>query len=133
LVDATGGSWRRRLGQCGEDLAAAYLQRLGYELIARNWRTRAGEVDIIASDGDCLVFVEVRTRRAATGGAPPFLGRPEESITPRKQLRLNAMVEAYLFEAPWPGSWRIDVVALELDSDGAIVRMNHLLDAVGGR
>jgi putative endonuclease len=129
---AAGAGWRQGLGRRGEDLAAAHLEGLGYELVARNWRTRAGEVDIIARDGEWLVFVEVRTRRAETGGGPPLFGRPEDSITPRKQIRLNAMAEAYLFEFPWPGPWRIDVVALELHPGGAIARLDHLLDAVGG-
>jgi len=131
-----GAARRRSLGRQGEDTAAAYLEGLGYELLARNWRTRAGELDIIARDGDWLVFVEVRTRRAARGGAPPMLGSPEESVTPRKQMRLVAMSEAYLFELPWHGSWRIDVIALELWPDGGpaggIARLNHLRDAVGG-
>jgi putative endonuclease len=123
---------RQSLGRQGEDLAAAHLESLGYELLARNWRTRAGELDIVARDGDWLVFVEVRTRRAADGGGTPLLGRPEESVTPRKRERLRAMVDAYLFESPWPGPWRIDVIALELRRDGAIARLNHLMDAVGG-
>jgi putative endonuclease len=132
-VDGAGGVGQRRgLGRQGEDLAAAYLEGLGYELIVRNWRTRAGELDIISRDGDWLVFVEVRTRRAARGSTTPFLGSPEESVTPRKQIRLNVMAEAYLFAVPWPGPWRIDVIALELHPDGTIARLNHLPDAVGG-
>jgi putative endonuclease len=122
---------RRSLGRHGEEIAAAYLTGLGYELIVRNWRTRAGELDIIARDGDWLVFVEVRARRAARGGRPPAMGSPEESVTPRKQMRLVAMSEAYLFELPWPGPWRIDVIALELWPDGNVARLNHLRDAVG--
>jgi putative endonuclease len=132
-VDGTlGAAQRRSLGRRGEELAVTYLKGLGYELVARNWRTRAGELDIIARDCDWLVFVEVRTRSAAKGSMPPFLGGPEESVTPRKQMRLVAMAETYLFERPWPGSWRIDVIALELWPDGTIARLNHLRDAVGG-
>lgn len=123
---------RRALGSYGEDQAAAYLERLGYALVTRNWRTRAGELDIIARAGEWLVFVEVRTRRAARDGTAPHLGRPEESITPRKQLQLIALAEAYLFELPWDGPWRIDVIALELRGDGSVARLNHLQDAVGG-
>ena len=127
-----GKSGRRSLGRQGEDIAAVYLEGLGYDLIARNWRTRSGELDIIARDGEWLVFVEVRARRAAGGGRPPAMGSPEESVTPRKQVRLVAMSEAYLFELPWPGPWRIDVIAMELRPDGRIARLNHLRDAVGG-
>jgi putative endonuclease len=122
---------RRSLGRQGEEIAAAYLEGMGYELVVRNWRTRAGELDIVAREGNWLVFVEVRTRRAAVDGGTPALGIPEESVTPRKQMRLVAMSEAYLFEMPWQGTWRIDVIALELWPDGSISRLNHLRDAVG--
>jgi putative endonuclease len=123
---------RRMLGQRGEELAAAYLVGLGYEIVARNWRTRAGELDIVAHDGEWLVFVEVRARRTGRADPAPLLGRPEESVTPRKQLQLVAMADAYLFEMPWGGPWRIDVIALEIRPDGSIARRNHLQDAVGG-
>lgn len=123
---------RQALGRRGEDLAAAYLDEQGYEIIARNWRTRSGELDIVARDGDWLVFVEVRARRGKGGAAPPLLGIPEESVTPRKQLQLAMMADAYLFELPWDGPRRIDVIALELRADGSVARLNHLRDAVGG-
>jgi putative endonuclease len=123
---------RKRLGRQGEDLAAAYLDGQGYTLISRNWRTRAGELDIVARDGEWLVFVEVRTRRAARRDAVPHFGTPAESVTPRKQMQLAALAEAYLFELPYPGPWRIDVVALELGRDGDIVRLEHYRDAIGG-
>jgi len=123
---------RKALGRQGEDLAAAYLARQGYDIIMRNWRIRSGELDIVAQDGDWLVFVEVRTRRIGKGTAGPMLGSPEESVTPRKQLQLVALADAYLFESSWGGPWRIDVVALELRADGSVARLNHLRDAVGG-
>jgi len=123
---------RRALGKQGEDLAAAYLGQQGYDIITRNWRTRSGELDIVARNGDWLVFVEVRTRRIGSGASVPALGSPEESVTPRKQLQLVALADAYLFEVPWAGLWRIDVIALELRADGSVARLNHLRDAVGG-
>lgn len=125
-------SERLALGRQGEQAAADYLVAQGYTLLARNWRTRAGELDIVARDGAWLVFVEVRTRRAAAGGEAPLAGTPEESVTPRKQLQLIAMADAYLFEQPFDGPKRIDVIALELAADGSVVRLNHLRDAVGG-
>jgi putative endonuclease len=123
---------RKALGRQGEDLAAAYLTQQGYDVITRNWRTRSGELDIVARDRDWLVFVEVRTRRIGKGAATPMLGSPEESVTPRKQLQLVALADAYLFEMPWGGRWRIDVIALELRADGSVARLNHLRDSVGG-
>jgi putative endonuclease len=123
---------RKRLGSQGEDLACAHLAGLGWQIVARNWRTRRGEIDIVARDGEWLVFVEVRTRRAAPRGGDPYLGPPDDSITPRKQLQLAAMAEAYLYDMPWNGPWRIDVIALELVADGAVTRLAHYRDAVGG-
>lgn len=123
---------RRALGRLGEDLAAAYLAGLSYRIVTRNWRTRTGELDIVAQEGEWLVFVEVRARRAGRRGVDPVLGTPEESVTPRKQLQLAALADAYLYALPWQGPWRIDVIALELAADGSIVRLNHLRDAVGG-
>ena len=123
---------RRTLGRQGEDYAANHLAGLGYEIIVRNWRTRAGELDIVARDGEWLVFVEVRARRVGRASSAPALGAPEESVTPRKQLQLIALADAYLFQMPWDGPKRIDVIALELRSDGSVARLNHLRDAVGG-
>jgi putative endonuclease len=123
---------RQALGRQGEDLAVLYLTQQGYDIITRNWRTRSGELDIVARDGDWLVFVEVRTRRIRGGAAGPALGTPEESVAPRKQLQLVALADAYLFALPWDGPWRIDVIALELRADRSVARLNHLRDAVGG-
>ena len=123
---------RRSLGVEGEARAAAYLEAQGYHIVARNFRTRGGELDIIARYGEWLVFVEVRTRRIKRNASVPHLGHPEDSITPRKQLRLVVMAETYLDGAPWSGPWRIDVIAVEIWPDGAVARLNHLRDAVGG-
>ncbi len=131
-MDSRAVARRATLGRLGEDLAAAYLTAQGYTVIARNWRTRTGEIDIVARDGEWLVFVEVRTRRLRRRDAVPILGAPEDSVTPRKQMRLAAMVEAYLFEMPFDGPKRIDVIALEVAADGSVLRLNHLRDAVGG-
>ena len=130
--DRAKANTRRALGQQGEELAAAHLAELGYDIVSRNWRTRTGELDIVARDGEWLVFVEVRARHTGRAALAPILGRPEESVTPRKQLQIVAMAGAYLFEMPWSGPWRIDVIALEIRPDGSIARLNHLRDAVGG-
>ncbi len=115
---------RRGLGRRGEDLAARYLVARGYELVARNWRCEVGELDLVARDGDCLAFVEVRTRRGE------MLGSPEESVTSAKQARLIALAEAYVQAYDWSGDWRIDVVAVEIDRHGQVVRLDHYENAV---
>lgn len=117
---------RRALGARGEALAAEALEREGWRVLERNWRTRRGELDIVARDGDWLVFVEVRTRRGAR------LGQPEESVDARKARRLQRLALDYVTRAHWNGPWRIDVVALTLDAAGAPERWRHLRNAVGG-
>ena len=97
---------RSRVGDRGEGIARAYLKSKGYELVTTNFHCRWGEVDIIARDGQYLVFVEVRTRRR-----PGWYGEPEESISNRKRERLIATAETYLqtCSAP-PEDWRIDLI-----------------------
>jgi putative endonuclease len=117
---------RQGLGRRGEDLAAQHLASRGYEILDRNWRCENGELDLVTRDGSCLAFVEVRTRRSRT------LGTPEESITRAKQLWLITLTEAYLQVHDWPGDWRIDVVAVELDRRGRLLRLDHYENAVTG-
>ncbi|NLF13839.1 MAG: YraN family protein [Anaerolineaceae bacterium] len=117
---------RRGLGRHGENLAARHLAARGYEILERNWRCGAGELDLVARDGACLAFVEVRTRRGQE------LGSPEESITAAKQARLINLAETYLQEHEWPGPWRIDVVAVEMDVRGRLKRLDHYENAVTG-
>ena len=117
---------RAGLGRHGEALAAQHLTARGYHIVARNWRCEAGEIDLVARDGDDLAFVEVRTRRGQA------LGSPEESITLAKQARLIDLAEAYIQAEGWPGAWRIDVVAIEMDRRGRLIRVDHYENAVTG-
>ena len=81
---------RARLGAQGESIAAAHLEASGLKITARNFRTRYGEIDLIAEDGDTLVFVEVKTRRGGT------FGTPEEAVTARKRQHLAMAAAIYL-------------------------------------
>jgi putative endonuclease len=117
---------RHGLGRHGEDLAASHLAAKDYHILDRNWRCETGELDLVARDGPCLVFVEVRTRR---GWA---MGSPEESITAAKQARLISLGEAYVQAHDWAGDWRIDVVAVEMDQRGRLLRVDHYENAVTG-
>ena len=120
-------TYRRRLGDRGEKLAQAFLCSKGYKIIETNYRRREGEIDIIAQTADCLVFVEVRTRR---GGQ---FGTPEESITEAKQKRLEVLAQTYLqSHENLPSQWRIDAVAIELDDKGYISRIELIENAVEG-
>ncbi|NQW16187.1 MAG: YraN family protein [Chloroflexi bacterium] len=98
----------RETGQIGERSAERELRRMGYQIITRNYRTRRGEVDLIARDGETLVFVEVKTR---LGGA---YGTPEEAITPKKQAHLISAAQTYMQETDSENAeWRIDVVVIQ--------------------
>ena len=105
------------LGQRGERLAGQFLKRKGYRVIARNFRVKGGEVDLVCRNGDCLVFVEVKTRTA--GG----LGFPEDAVRQEKRRRLVRAVNLYLARLAQPPQYRIDVVSIEHSPDGS----NHIV------
>ena len=118
---------RLSLGRQGEDLAVAELARRGYQIIERNWRCEAGEVDIVAREGSAWVFVEVRTRRSAR------FGSPEESVTHAKQARMIVVAEHYLAEHELAEvDWRLDLVAVVVGRRGQPVRVSVLQNAVQG-
>jgi putative endonuclease len=102
---------RKTLGDLGEQLALDHLKKKGYKLIETNYRCHSGEIDIVARQKDCLVFVEVRTK--STLG----YGSPEESITSTKQKHMIKCAYYYLQNhKKLPEHWRIDLVAVELDA-----------------
>jgi putative endonuclease len=112
---------RDRLGRLGETIAAQALEDAGLRIVARNARFPEGEIDLVATEGDTLVFVEVRTRRGDS------FGSPEESLTARKQERLARAAQRYLEEQGQETvDWRIDLVAVELGADGRLRRLAHL-------
>jgi putative endonuclease len=118
---------RKRLGDVGEELAARELIRRGYVVRERNWRCPEGELDIVAEQEGTLVLVEVRTRRGDR------FGTPEESITPAKRAHLIAAAQAYLqVHSLEERDWRIDVVAIEMSSQGALVRVDVIENAIEG-
>ena len=114
---------RGATGREGEALAADFLAERGYRLCAANWRTRFGELDLIAQDGRTVVFVEVRTRR---GDA---FGSAAESVGPTKQRRLRLMAEQYLQQHAPNTPARIDVVTVRLTSGRPPV-IEHIVGAV---
>lgn len=115
---------RSRTGAEGERVAAAHLRAQGIAVEGWNYRTRFGEIDLIARDGDDVVFVEVKTRRNAGFGAP------EESVTRRKRGRLVLAAQEYLKEHELEErAWRIDVVAITLRPNAPAV-ITHVRSAV---
>jgi putative endonuclease len=115
---------RQHLGRTGEDLALAHLERLGYELVARNHRTRWGEIDLVVHDGAALVFVEVKTRRASGAGRGPW-----EALHERKRAQVRRMAAAFLADVqdrPRATELRFDAIGVVIDPRGRLVRLDHL-------
>jgi putative endonuclease len=111
------------LGRQGETLACAFLHSQGFRILARNWRHRSGEIDIIsAAPDEMIVFVEVKTRRSLTAN-------PLESITPRKRDRLITSAHTYLSIHDLADClWRFDVIAITIDRRNR-VQIEHIQDA----
>lgn len=109
---------RKRFGDWGEHYARQFLEGRGYSILESNFRSQYGEIDLVAQEGECLVFVEVKSRR--TGA----FGRPEESVTEAKQQKLVQAALEYLQEKELEESdWRIDVVGIEAGGPRPRVRL----------
>jgi putative endonuclease len=118
---------RQGLGRTGERMAAEKLREQGYRILERNFRCRHGEIDLIAEDGQDLVFVEVKTRRGN------IFGRPEEAVTFHKQRKLVEVATYYLdLHACADRPWRIDVVAVQLSKVGKLEEIRIYRHAVTG-
>ena len=111
---------RKSLGEWGESVAANFLQKKGYKILERNWRCARGEIDIIVDDRDVLAFVEVKTRKSRV------MGTPEEGLTAKKSLKLLELAQTYMLEKNIDVDWRIDMVAIECDANGRLIRCDHL-------
>jgi putative endonuclease len=118
------------LGRRGEELAAAHLAQLGFRVLARNARTRRGEIDVIAFDGATLVFAEVKTRRLSGSRAQlQPEQRPLAALRPRQRARLRRLAAAWLYEQPrrpTARTIRFDAIGVVLDSRGALYTLEHI-------
>ena len=113
---------RQDLGRCGERFAAEHLERRGFDLIERNYRTRWGELDLIGFDGETLAFVEVKTRRAGSGF-------PFDALHGGKQRRVRRMAASWLTERtdrPHAPELRFDAIGVTIDARGELVELEHL-------
>lgn len=112
------------LGRRGESLAAEALAHHGFDVVTRNWHCPSGEVDLVARQGGEWYFIEVRTRRGTRQGTP------EQSITPRKAARMEAVARAYLGAevAALDVTWHLSVVAVGLDRGGRLLRLTFYPD-----
>lgn len=115
---------RLNIGKTGESLAVAHLKARGYEILEQNYRAVRGEIDLVAQDGDCIVFVEVKTRRSLK------FGLPQEAVTTQKQRQISKVALAYLqaknrFDAPC----RFDVIAIHLSPKLELLKLEQIKNA----
>jgi putative endonuclease len=109
---------RTTLGKSGEDLACRELERRGYAIVARRYRVRGGELDVIARDGPTLVFIEVKTR------AGRMFGDAAEAVTPLKQMRMTRLAEEYLVRHHLSGCpCRFDVVSIHVGAGAPAIEV----------
>ena len=115
---------RHRLGALGEQLAAEHLIRRGFQIVERNYRTRWGELDIVAYDGETIAFVEVKTRRMSSPERDPL-----ESVRWNKRSRIRKMAGRWLIERtnrPYADELRFDAIGVTFDPSGRLVGIEHL-------
>jgi putative endonuclease len=113
---------RQELGRQGELFAGEHLERRGFDLVERNYRTRWGELDLIGFDGETLAFVEVKTRR--TGSGAPF-----DAMHERKRRQVRRMAATWLAERadrPHAAELRFDAIGVTIDARGELVGLDHL-------
>jgi putative endonuclease len=115
----------KRLGDRGEQFAAEHFERLGYRVLARNHRTRFGELDLVLADPEAktIVFCEVKTRRLGSGVAP------WDSLHEGKRRQVRRMAAAWVnavTDRPRHAALRFDAVGVTLDGEGGLVRLDHL-------
>lgn len=115
-------SQNKEIGRIGERAASDYLLAKDYGLIALNYQTRFGEIDLICQDGDCLVFVEVKTKKGLA------LGTPEEMFTRSKYNKVKRMATVYLNGQE--AVCRIDMVAVILGPGNEVVQITHYPNVV---
>jgi putative endonuclease len=115
---------RHTLGHIGEELAVAHLRRRGFDIVERNYRTRWGELDIIAYDGRTLVFCEVKTRRLPFSHGAPF-----DAVHGPKRAQMRKMAGRWLVEQrdrPYAEDLRFDAVGVTVDPSGRLVALDHI-------
>lgn len=114
-------SRKTNIGRMGENLAADFLQKKGFTVVARNYRFGKAEIDLIVERGDWLLFIEVKTRSSTD------YGEPEEFVSSLQVNRIFDAAEEYIFKCDWQGNIRFDVVSIKLGKETII---EHLEDAI---
>ena len=114
---------KRSLGNIGEEIALEYFKRNGFEIYERNYRTRFGEIDLIAKKRNLIIFVEVKTRKSLD------FGEPIEAIDKRKQQKIKFLANLYLSKIKGSYQVRFDVFLLVLDENNKILSWEHIPNA----
>jgi putative endonuclease len=130
-ISSVRGVTRRELGALGEAIACGHLVQAGYEVLERNFRTRHGELDVVASDSRALIFCEVKTRVVA-GDHGPF--GPLVSVGHAKRRQVRRLAGQWLAQrADTPRQWsselRFDAIGVRLDGHGRLLGLEHVEDA----
>lgn len=112
---------KQTIGNRGEQLAAEFLIRKGFEVVARNYRFKHAEIDLIVKRDNWLIFVEVKTRSSAD------FGEPEDFVDTKKVNKLFEAADEYIYTTNWHGHVRLDIVSVKL---GAQVNIEHFEDAI---
>ncbi len=114
------GKYRKEIGKIGEEKAWDYLQKKGYSLVEKNFRTRYGELDIIIKKKETLIFVEVKTRVGY------YLGKPHEAVNLRKIRHLKRAIQYFLLKNGYKNNkLRLDVVSIVLDKFFKVLELKH--------
>lgn len=121
---------KQRIGQIGEDLAVRFLVKRGFIVVARNYRKKFGEIDIICRKNTRFHFVEVKTVTRGTFKRKLDDYRPEDNVSPDKLLRIGKTIQAYIFEYDITDDWQFDVVTVELDHPTKSARINVIYDVI---
>lgn len=114
------------IGRLGEDYAASFLTSQNYQIIARNYHSRFGEIDIIAKKNHELIFVEVKTRTSEN------FGTAEEALTFQKREKILKTIFDFLNKNPSFFSWKVDLIAVKLTAEQKLKNINHLKNILDG-
>ncbi len=115
---------RPSFGDWGEKVAVNYLMKQGYQILDRNYKTKLGELDIVAKERDIIVFVEVKTRSSRS------FGLPQEAVNFKKQNKIMRMAMQYLQNRDLRGTWRIDVVGIVMSKNRRVENIDLIRNAV---
>lgn len=114
-----------KTGAKGESLAAEFLIRKGFEIVARNYRYKKAEIDLIIQRENWIIFVEVKTRSSVA------FGQPEEFVSEAQARKIYEAAEEYIFSTDWRGHVRFDVVSILMKHDGeSAPEIEHFEDAI---